>query len=246
LTPHQIALIAIFAAFYVILSLITPIVLVAIGIPQLTISIEAFIASIFGLVLGPYLGFYAAFAGTSIAWILGGGSPYGLPFLLSPPFNALVTGFIYYRKWKQAFVILGILTAVFLFLPPSQPFAEFWYISALVVWDKIIALLLIIPTVKFAKRLSSTKLIPILYFLLGFIGNQADNMWGTDIYAIPVVYNGIFGQLIEAVRVGFTVSPLFYPAIRILQGIFVAIIAVPLLLRLRKSGWIWQEKTIID
>jgi hypothetical protein len=248
LTSRQIALIAIFAAIYVIVSVITPVVLVAVGIPQLAIGVEAFIASIFGLVLGPYLGFTAAFVGTSIAWILppSSGSPFGLPFILSPPLNALVTGFIYYRKWKYAFATLGVLTAAFLFLPPSQPFGEFWYISALVVWDKVIALLLIIPTAKFAKCLSSAKLIPILYFLIGFIGNQADNMWGTDIYAVPLVYNRIFGFNLEFVRVGFTVSPLYYPAIRIIQAIFVAIVAVPLILRLKNTGWIWKKKTIID
>jgi predicted membrane protein len=248
LTSRQIALIAVFAALYVALSIVTPVVLVAVGISNLTIAIEAFIATIFGLILGPYLGFTAALAGTSIAWILppSSGSPYGLPFILSPPLNALVAGFIYYRKWKYAFATLGILTAAFLFLPPSQPFGEFWYISALVVWDKVIALLLIIPTAKLAKRLSSPKLIPILYFLIGFIGNQADNMWGTDIYAVPVVYNGIFGFTLETVRVGFTISPLFYPAIRILQAIFVAIVAVPLILRLKNTGWVWKEETIID
>jgi hypothetical protein len=248
LTSRQIALIAVFAALYVALSLATPIVLVAVGISNLTIAIEAFIATIFGLVLGPYLGFTAALAGTSIAWILppSSGSPYGLPFILSPALNALVAGFIYYKKWKYAFATLGILTAIFLVLPPSQPFGEFWYISALVVWDKVIALLLIIPSAKFAKRLSSPKLIPLLYFLIGFIGNQADNMWGTDIYAVPFVYSGIFGLPLEEVRIGFTISPLFYPAIRILQAILVAIVAVPLISRLKNTGWIWKEKTIID
>jgi hypothetical protein len=248
LTSRQIALIAIFAALYVIVSIITPVVLVAVGIPQLAIGVEAFIATIFGLVLGPYLGFTAALLGTSIAWILppSSGLPYGLPFILSPPFNALVAGFIYYKKWKYAFATLGMLTAAFLFLPPTHPFGEYWYISALVVWDKIIALLLIIPAAKFAKRLSSPKLIPILYFLIGFIGNQADNMWGTDIYAVPLVYNGIFGFPLEQVRIGFTISPLFYPAVRILQAIFVAIVAVPLMLRLKNSGWVWKEETIID
>ncbi|MFQ5999424.1 MAG: ECF transporter S component [Candidatus Bathyarchaeia archaeon] len=247
LTTRNIALIAVFAALYYILSIISPYV-PAIGVPDIKIQLEALIASVFGLILGPYLGFLTAFMGAFVAWVLppGSMSSYGMPFLLSPPFNALVVGLIYYRKWKQAFVILGLLIAAFLFLPPSQPFTEFWYVSVAVIWDKVIALLLIVPSAKFAKQFSSIKSVPILYFLLAFIGNQADNMWGSDIFAVPIVYNGIFGYTIEGVRGAFIVSPFIYPAIRIVQAIFAAIIAAPLLPALRNAGWMLQEKTIVD
>ena len=124
---------------------------------------------------------------------------------------------------------------------------EYGYVGGLVVWDKVIALLLIIPTVKFAKYFSSSqKLLPILFFLIGFIGNQADNMWGSMAFAVPAVYNGIYGLDIETVRFLFTVSPLVYPAIRIIQAIIVVIIVIPLLARLKNTGWVWKEETIID
>jgi hypothetical protein len=132
-------------------------------------------------------------------------------------------------------------------LPPSQPLTEFGYVAALVIWDKIIALLLIIPTVKFAKRLSlSQKLIPLLFFLLAFIGNQADNMWGSLVFAVPAVYNGIYGLNLETTRFLFTLSPLAYPAIRIIQAVIAAIIAVRLIHRLKKLGWLWHEESIMD
>ena len=247
LTTRHTALIAVFAALYYVLSIISPYV-PAIGIPQIKIQLEALIASVFGLVLGPYLGFLAALMGAFVAWVLppGSMSSYGMPFLLSPPLNALVVGLIYYRKWKQAFVVLGVLIVAFLFLPPSQPLTEFWYVGVAVIWDKVIALLLIIPSVKFAKHFSSSKSFSILYFLLAFIGNQADNTWGSDIFAVPIVYNGIFAMDIAAVRGAFIISPFIYPAIRLIQAVFAAIIAVPLLPALRNAGWILQEKTIVD
>lgn len=247
LTTRHIALTAVFAALYYVLSIISPYV-PAIGVPDIKIKLEALIASVFGLVLGPYLGFLAALTGAFVAWVLppGSMSSYDMPFLLSPALNALVVGLIYYRKWKQAFVALGVLIVAFLFLPPSQPLTEFWYVGVAVIWDKIIALLLIIPSAKFAKHFSSPKSVSILYFLIAFIGNQADNMWGSFIFAVPTVYNGIFAMDIAAVRGAFIISPFIYPAIRFVQAIFVTILAVPLMRSLKNTKWIVEEKSIME
>ena len=96
LTTKNVALLAVFAALYYVLSLIT-FNISAPGIPQVQIGLFALVASVYGLVLGPYLGTLAAFLGALVAWTLppSGMAPYGLPFLLSPPLNAFVTGSIY-------------------------------------------------------------------------------------------------------------------------------------------------------
>ena len=246
-SAQNVALMAIFAALYYVLSLITPYV-PAIGVPEIKISLEALIATIFGLVLGPYLGASTAFLGAFVAWTLppGNMSPYGLPFLLSPPLNALVTGLVYYKKWKAGFAVFGLLIIAFLFTPPVQPLSENLYVGIAVVWDKIIALLLILPSVKFAKKLATPKNSPFLYFLLAFIGNQTDNMWGSLIFAIPVVYEGIFGFPLDFVRTASVVSPFVYPAIRIIQAAIATIIAVPLIRALNGTAWRWQGATIIS
>ena len=246
LTTKNIALMAIFAALYYVASLISPFI-PAVGVPEITIKLEALIASIFGLLMGPYLGFLTALLGAFVTWILppSGGISYGLPFLLSPPLNALVVGFIFYKKWKYAFAVLASLIVVFWFLPPSQPLSEFWYVSLATTWDKIIALALIFPVVKLAK-FKSMKLQPLFYFLLAFIGNQADNMWGADIFAVPIVYEGIFSPLnLQEVRVLFVVSPFIYPAIRIIQSIIATIIAVPLVKALESSDLVPIRESIV-
>ncbi len=247
LSTEQVALMAVFASLYYVLSIFTPYV-PALGVPGLKISLEALTASIFGLILGPYLGMLAALIGVGVAWTFppGSMSPYGLPFLLSPPLNALVVGLLYYRKWKAAFVTLSLLIVAFLFLPPSQPFTENLHVVIAVLWDKVIALFLIIPCVKFARRLSLPQTLPILLFLLAFIGNQADNMWGTDAFAVPIVYEGIFGLPLDAVRDAFLISPFLYPAIRLIQATIATVIAIPLIRALKDTSWTYPEKTLIS
>ncbi|MGB9134579.1 MAG: ECF transporter S component [Candidatus Bathyarchaeia archaeon] len=245
LSARQVALMAVFAALYYVLSIITPYV-PAIAVPEVRISLEALIASVFGLVLGPYLGGLTAFLGAFVAWSLPPGSmnAYGMPFLLAPPLNALVTGFVYYKKWKMAFATFGVLIAAFLFLPPAQPLTDNNLVAIAVLWDKIIALFLILPCVRFARRLSLPETLPILYFLIAFIGNQTDNMWGSDVFAVPAVYEGIFGFPVELVRSAFLVSPFLYPAIRLVQAVIATIIAVPLMKALKDTNLLFSKDTI--
>jgi hypothetical protein len=189
----------------------------------------------------------AAVFGVLVSWVLPPSSfnPYGVPFLLSPPLNALVVGLVFYKRWKWGFAILAVLILAFLFLPPSQPLGDYYYVPIAVLWDKVIALLLIIPTVKFAKRLSNSARLPLLFFLICFIGNQADNMWGSDVFSIPSVY-GLFFPSLEAVRGAFTISPFFYPAIRLVEAIVATMIAVPVMRSLKGTKWIAREKSIIE
>jgi hypothetical protein len=248
LTTKNVALLAIFAALYYVLSLLT-FNISAPGISQVQISLFALTASVFGLVLGPYLGTLAAFLGAFVAWTLppSGMAPYGLPFLLSPPINAFVTGAIFYKKWKVAFIAFAALIVAFFFTPPVQPLAENLSIVAAVLIDKIFALLLIIPLVKFKDQFaSSEKGLYAFYLILGFIGNQADNMWGTLAFSVPTVYNGIFGFDLEFVRGSFLISPFFYPILRLIQASAVMFIAVSLMRTLKGTPWLWQKETILS
>lgn len=246
ISSRNIALTAMFAALYYILSLILP-SLYAIGVPNLEISLEALIASVFGLVLGPYLGALAALLGVLVTWTLppSSFSPLNLPFMLSPPLNALAVGFIFYRKWKWAFAVFGLLIAAFLFLPPAQPIELYYYVAVATLWDKVIALLLIPVSVWYSQRLSSLKGLPILFFLICFAGNQVDNMWGADAFSVPSVYE-LFGFPLDEVRGFFIVSPFFYPAVRVVQAIIATVIAVPLMRSLKDTKWIVKDKSIIE
>jgi len=248
LTTKNVALMAIFAALYYVLSIFS-FNIAAPGVSGVQISLFALVASVFGLVLGPYLGTAAAFLGAIVAWTLppSGMSPLGFPFLLSPPINAFITGAIFYKKWKIAFVAFAVLIAAFFFTPPVQPLAEQLTIIVAVLTDKIFALLLIIPLVMFTKRLAITeKGIYAFYLILGFIGNQADNMWGSLAFSLPTVYEGIFSMPLDAVRTAFLVSPFFYPVLRLIQAIAVMFIAVALMRTLKGTPWLWQKENIMS
>jgi uncharacterized membrane protein len=245
ITTRQIALMAIFAALFYVLSLIAPIRIPVPSVGTMEITFAAMIASIFGLVLGPYLGAAAAFLGAAVTWALTGMSPYGLPFLLSPTLNALITGLIFYRKWKWAALTFALMIGAFLFTPPVSPLTENWSIAAAVLFDKIIALALILPIGLFGRKMSIGHGAA-LFFLIAFVGNQADNMWGSLAFATPTVYNGIFGYNTEAVRLAFLASPFLYPAVRIVQALILVAIAIPLMKNLKGTQWMWRKQTILS
>lgn len=245
-TAKNLALMAIFAALYAVLALIVPIQIPT-GVGNLEISFAAWMAAVMGVILGPYLGMSAAFLGAFVAWVLppSNGNIGGLPFLLSPPLNALITGLIFYKKWKYALAAFSVLVIAFLFTPPIWPVTENAIVAAAVLFDKIIAIVLIIPVALFAKKLAVAKA-SLLFFILFFVGNEADNMWGSLIFATPMVYDGIFGiKAIADVQFLFLLSPFAYPIVRIIQATVGMLVAVPLMYVLKDTPWLWRKENIL-
>jgi len=240
LNSRQIALISVFAAFYYLASLLPGIPVP--GISTVTIQIAATLAAVFGFVLGPFLGPAATLLGVSIAWALPPGSMSitDLLFIPSPVINALISGLLFRGRRKAAAVALGVLIGIFWFTPPVQPVTEFWLVGIAVTFDKIVALLLIGLVAFLDKELGIRGPTPpgktprpwlevLRLFMMAFIGNEADNMWGSLIFAAPFVFSSIFSIDVETVRFLFLISPFAYPAIRFLQAIIATIIAAPLL-----------------
>jgi len=153
LSTRRIALIALFSALYYVMSFM-PGIKIATGAVNTSIQIEAFMASIFGLVLGPYVGAITAFMGALLAWLLppGAASLTSLIFLPAPVINAFTVGLIYKGKWKPAFVTLAAVIFAFWLLPATQPWPEYSYVGFFVMWDKIAALLLVLPLVMLLKK----------------------------------------------------------------------------------------------
>ena len=85
------------------------------------------------------------------------------------------------------------------------------------------------------------------FFILAFVGNQVDNMWGSFIFATPMVYASPFfgGMTTEIVRGLFVLSPFAYPAIRLVQAFIAMLIAVPLMQTLQGTPWLWSRDNIL-
>ncbi len=241
ITARQVALATIFAALYVVVNVTTP--PIPVGVGGLTITISALLATLLGIIIGPYLGTASALLGAVVSFALTGMSPLNLPFLLSPPLNAFVSGSLFYKKWIQATIPFVVIMVAFVFTPPVFSFGN-PQVAIWVLWDKIIAVALILPLMMFKKRLA-IGYGSALFFLVAFIGNQADNIWGSFAFALPQVYNGIYGMPIEAVQVAFLAGPFLYPAIRLLQAFIITLIAVPLIPVLSNSNWLWSKNNIL-
>jgi len=200
----------------------------AIGIPEVKIDLGASFAPILGLLLGPYLGFLAALLG-DIVKVSAPPSIHGLPFILCPPASAFAAGYITRSRWKEPLALLSVLLIAASFTPVFFPITEQGYIYLLGFFDKIIALLLI-PVATFLSKSNKKAYFHAALFIAMFIGNETDATLGNLMFSLPVVYNSIFGiPNVEAVRGLFAVSPLVYPAIRLIQAAIGYAIAVPLL-----------------
>ena len=145
----------------------------------------------------------------------------------------------------------------FLFTPPVNPLTgqssligfnvpiNNWYIALAVLFDKVIALAIILPLAFFGKKMS-VAYGSAFFFLLSFVGNQADNMWGSLAYATPPVYSTIFQTPLEFVQIAFLASPFLYPTIRLIQAFIAMIIAVPLIRVLQGTNWLWSKDNIFS
>lgn len=93
ITSRQIALTSVFAGFYYLFSLLPGIPAPGIAIVQ--IQVAACMATVFGYILGPFLGATATLLGVSISWFLppGNMSLSALLFFPSPVLNAVTSGF---------------------------------------------------------------------------------------------------------------------------------------------------------
>lgn len=118
----------------------------------------------------------------------------------------------------------------------STPIDENQLMIMAATFDKIVALLLIVPVAMMLKtgglklEKAEPKLLSVSFavvFLASFIGNQADSALGVLLFAVPPVYEGIFQLNLEITRSLYLITPLFYPAIRIFQAFIAVSVGLP-------------------
>ncbi len=113
LSSRNVAFVAIFAAFSAIVIRILPGIPI-VGVPGTSIKFDAILAPIYGLIIGPYLGFLAALIGGLIT----AGTPFDILTSFAPAVSALTAGFLTQKNfgnknaikgWMAASVVLGLL-----------------------------------------------------------------------------------------------------------------------------------------
>lgn len=89
LSARDVAFVAIFAALSAVVIEVFPGIPI-VGVSGSSIKFDAVLAPIYGLIIGPYLGFLAALIGGLIT----AGSPFSILTSFSPAVSAMVAGFL--------------------------------------------------------------------------------------------------------------------------------------------------------
>ena len=139
LTTKQVALMSVFATLIVIVTRLP-------GIPILggaaqgggSVALSVVLYPVMGIVLGPWMGFVAAFIGNLIAWIIPTSSVFGLLLIPAGAVAAFVSGCIVQNSgkldWKVATGILVALDALWYLTPVGleAPFYPLPHLAAVV------------------------------------------------------------------------------------------------------------------
>jgi hypothetical protein len=123
-----------------------------------------------GIILGPYVGFFAAFMGSGIArmikpidvWMFG---------VVAEPLGVLASGFLARGRWKPVMLIYVVMLMAY-FIHPFGTWLPLWTIL-----DILLAFVLIYPVAKISKNVfegTDIKRLPISLILVSFIGTVTD------------------------------------------------------------------------
>lgn len=181
-----------------------------------------------GIVLGPWLGFLAAFTGGVAArmikptelWMFG---------VIAEPIGVLACGLLARKRWRPLIATYATMLAVY-FAHPFGRQLPFWTIL-----DILIAFLLIYPAARMSKRLleEDVKRLSLSLAPISFIGTAMDSL--TRIFLlIPVGLYALFGWSFEAVYLVFVAGAIDSYIEDLLVVIVSFLVGAPLLIALRK------------
>lgn len=135
LTTKQIALISIFAALIVIVTRLPSIPIFG---GEGNVELSVILYPVIGIVLGPWMGFVAAFLGNFVAWIIPSSTMFGLLLIPAGAVASFVSGSMSQKSsrlnWRAATAVLAALDALWYLTPVGleAPFYPVLHFAALV------------------------------------------------------------------------------------------------------------------
>jgi hypothetical protein len=204
-----------------------------IGLSQ-TFSISDFLAPLYGIILGPYIGGLSIIIGTFLGMTVKAPVFFGLDFLTAFV-NCVAIGFLMKRKWAPVVVLNIFLLLVFILNPLTTlffgPVPFFWlHIVALVV--------LISPLGRNAGQWVETlkpKFLTAGLAILAFVGTMMQHLTGNILTEV------VLGQIVRSIAPE-TFSTFIWPSAfvvypweRLLLVILSVVVGVPLVRTLKKS-----------
>ena len=183
-----------------------------------------------GIILGPYVGFFAVLLGSSISRMITF-DPLWMFGIIAEPVSVLIVGLLSRRVWKSALLAYAIMLLAYFAHPFGRAF-PLWTIL-----DVLAALILIYPAARFSNRLfsPSVKRRSTALLLISFVGIATDSLIRIFLL-IPCGLSGLFFTSFEDVSAIFTLGAV---ASYIEDSLVVAVsllVGVPLIVRLSKQG----------
>lgn len=206
-----------------------------------TFSISDFLAPLYGIILGPYVGGLSVIIGTFLGMTIKAPVFMGLDFLPALV-NTVAIGFLIKRKWAPVVVLNIILLLAFILNPLTSLFIG----PVPFVWLHIVALLVLIsPLGRKAGQWVETlkpKFLTAGLAILAFVGTMMQHLTGNIL--TEVVLGQIVGS-ISSETFSTIIWPgafLVYPLERTLLVILSVVVGVPLVRTLKKSLLPFQKR----
>ena len=198
-----------------------------------------YLESIEGIILGPKIGFSAAFLGSSIArmvkpdafWMFG---------IIAEPFSVLMAGLLAKAKWKTVLAVYAMMLSAY-FIHPFGRVLPLWTIL-----DILLALLLIYPAAKLGGNLfkADVKQLTIALVLISFVCIATDSLVRVFLL-VPCGWYGLFPEFFgsfEMLNTAF-VGAAIDSYIEDLIVVFVSfLVGVPLMISLSKLKFLKETK----
>ena len=199
-----------------------------------TFSVSDFLAPLYGIILGPYVGGLSVIIGTFLGMTIKAPVFMGLDFL--PAFvNTVAIGFLMKRKWAPVVVLNIVLLSAFILNPLTTLFIG----PVPFFWLHIVAFLVLIsPLGRKAGQWVETlkpKFLTAGLAILAFVGTMMQHLTGNIL--TEVVLGQIVGS-IPSVTFSAVIWPgafVLYPWERLTLVILSVVVGVPLVRTLKKS-----------
>lgn len=198
-------------------------------------SVSDFLAPLYGIILGPYVGGLSIVIGTFLGMVMGKAPVFlGLDFLPALV-NTVAIGFLVKRKWAPVVVLNVALLFAFILNPLTSLFiGPFPF-----VWLHIVALLVLIsPLGRNAEQWVETlrpKFLTAGLAILAFVGTMMQHLTGNIL--TEVVFGQVLGSITPDTFSTFIWPGAFllYPWERVTLVLLSVVVGVPLVRTLKKS-----------
>jgi hypothetical protein len=226
---HFVSLVAVFASFNVVCDSLMGLPWVSSGVWYSWIFIAE---PITGIVLGPYAGFLSSLIGVMIGHFIYFRGPYEFLFTLGAPIGAMISGFLFRRRWKTVLTYYTVLFAIYFITPVA------WQLPVWGMWNVYLAYasLLVVTVIMVKKKswnLDSKGLLHAMV-MCAFIGLEADVLFRIVVFIPGQTYKLFYDYSVETLRLVWMEGAAETPIKVALSTLVTAIVGPPVIRAVKK------------